>query len=313
MNRRFLRTGSGVAAAVTVLTTAFAPPVAAQVAANNVIYACVRLEDDGSATKKIRLVSAETICARDENRIQWNVVGPEGPQGPQGVQGPQGIPGPQGIVGPAGPQGPQGVQGPAGPQGPQGLQGETGPQGPAGSTGPQGPAGSTGPQGPAGTTGQTAVTALSTAPLQLTGSSVGIIDIPGLSTTVNVPGPNSAVMASTDGSLHLELTPANPSGKNDAAVVDIFLFRDGTIIAARRIYAANRIFLLDTQSWSFGLSTTGLTAGPHTFKVGAFLASQAVNGVVSADAPTTGALTVSVGGATNEMNRGTLTVTVLNR
>lgn len=41
--------------------------------------------------------------------INWNAVGPEGPQGPIGPQGPQGIQGPQGSAGPQGPTGPAGT------------------------------------------------------------------------------------------------------------------------------------------------------------------------------------------------------------
>jgi hypothetical protein len=63
------------------------------------------------------MVSATATCARGENKITWNV---EGPQGPAGAAGPQG------VAGPAGPAGPQGEPGVAGPAGPQGEPGPTG-------------------------------------------------------------------------------------------------------------------------------------------------------------------------------------------
>lgn len=131
-------------------------------AQNNTIYACVQQGSLG-----VRIVDANTPCRGPETRVQWNVVGPEGPQGPQGEVGPQGPMGPQGPQGETGPQGPQGEVGPQGPQGetgaqgpqgetgPQGLQGEAGPKGDTGAPGPQGPAGPAGPAGPTGQTGAT--------------------------------------------------------------------------------------------------------------------------------------------------------------
>jgi hypothetical protein len=74
-----------------------------------VIHACVR-KDTGA----VRIVSAETVCTAEETKLEWGVVG---------------IQGPQGVQGPAGPQGPVGAQGA---QGPQGIPGKTGAQGPAG-------------------------------------------------------------------------------------------------------------------------------------------------------------------------------------
>ena len=60
----------------------------------------------------MRLVDAGTPCRANETRVEWNVVGPQGPQGPQGPVGLQGPAGPQGATGP------QGLTGPAGPPGP---------------------------------------------------------------------------------------------------------------------------------------------------------------------------------------------------
>lgn len=119
------------------------------VAATSVLYACVKQEEG-----QIRMVSTLTACKKNETPVQWNVVGPQGPQGVPGIsvttaalavgdpncptggiavtavsgltyvcngrQGPQGERGPQGETGP---QGLQGVQGPQGQQGPPGEAG----------------------------------------------------------------------------------------------------------------------------------------------------------------------------------------------
>lgn len=134
----------------------------------NVISACVRRDglrdrdsDDG---RLVRLIAAHESCRRNEIKIHWNLVGPQGPpgpQGPQGLQGPPGLPGTQGIPGhpgasgPAGPLGPQGPQGIQGDPGAIGAQGPQGALGPPGATGPAGPQGSQGPQGLQGSTGST--------------------------------------------------------------------------------------------------------------------------------------------------------------
>lgn len=85
-------------------------------ATSNVIEACVN-----PGNGMLRYVDSGTPCHANENRVQWNVTGPQGPQGPQGP------------IGPAGPEGPQGPQGLQGVPGPMGLPGPAGPAGPAGS------------------------------------------------------------------------------------------------------------------------------------------------------------------------------------
>ena len=105
-------------------------------AQGGVIVACVNGQN-GNA----RIVGSAGDCRQPEYAVQWNIVGPQGPQGeqgPQGAPGPQGPPGQQGPPGDPGPQGPEGEQGP---QGEQGIQGETGPQGDPGPEGPEGPPG----------------------------------------------------------------------------------------------------------------------------------------------------------------------------
>ena len=86
-----------------------------------IIHACV---DDNNG--KIRIVSGLEDCAKNESALDWNGLGPEGPQGETGPAGPQGETGPAGPQGPqgeTGPTGPQGEVGPIGPEGPQGLPG----------------------------------------------------------------------------------------------------------------------------------------------------------------------------------------------
>jgi hypothetical protein len=72
---------------------------AAQIPSGNIIYACVRLDRDKDEARLARLVAADEDCRPREQRIQWNVTGPEGPQG---VPGTPGLPGPQGEPGPPG-------------------------------------------------------------------------------------------------------------------------------------------------------------------------------------------------------------------
>ena len=103
-------------------------------------------------------IAIRARCTRDETRLTWNRVGPQGeagPQGPAGPEGPQGPGGPQGERGPsgAGSPGPTGPAGPAGPQGPAGPAGADGAAGAQGPQGVQGPQGIQGPQGPAGSGG----------------------------------------------------------------------------------------------------------------------------------------------------------------
>jgi hypothetical protein len=86
--------------------------------ADDVIYACVKKNGD---IKK--LVDVNDTCKKDEEKVQWNVMGPEGPMGPAGAQGPEG---PQGEIGPVGPQGEIGPQGDKGDKGDKGDTGATG-------------------------------------------------------------------------------------------------------------------------------------------------------------------------------------------
>jgi hypothetical protein len=90
MNKTLLRyagaacLGIGAVVVLLVLTT--------RVAANSpVIDACIN-----PGNGMMRLVDATTACRPNETRVEWNVVGPQGPAGPQGPQGPVGPQGPAG-------------------------------------------------------------------------------------------------------------------------------------------------------------------------------------------------------------------------
>lgn len=97
------------AATGAVATAALIGGVSLAVGSTTPLYACV-----ANRTGAVRMVSATTTCARNENKITWNVEGPQGPAGAAGVQGVAGPAGPQGEPGVAGPAGPQGEPGPAG-------------------------------------------------------------------------------------------------------------------------------------------------------------------------------------------------------
>jgi hypothetical protein len=146
----------------------FSAPVA-YAQASPEIYGCIRIdhEPDAGEGRVLRVVASTEPCRRNEIRLHWNIIGPQGPAGPMGPAGPSGPVGPagpagaQGPIGPTGPAGPQGLKGETGTTGPQGLQGGIGQTGATGATGSQGPkgdkgdTGATGSQGPQGAAGQT--------------------------------------------------------------------------------------------------------------------------------------------------------------
>ncbi len=227
------------------LALSYAVPVAAQ---DKAIYACVNREGE------LRLVNPTEPCRRNETRVLWSVVGPQGPQGPAGPQGP---------TGPQGPAGPQGTLGPQGPAGPQGAKGdgftyrgeydatlsyatndvvvfggsayvatsptsgapgmdpawtilvEKGDQGPMGPAGAAGAVGPAGPQGAKGDKGDTGPQG-PTGPAGANGGSVTIADAPAITC------PNGGV-AVTDTFQHLEYVcdgqtgPQGPQGATGPA------------------------------------------------------------------------------------------------
>ena len=61
----------------------WARPAAAQIpAANGEFFACVRIDRDHDEGRLMRLVASGEPCRRNETKIHWNIVGPQGPQGP---------------------------------------------------------------------------------------------------------------------------------------------------------------------------------------------------------------------------------------
>src|SRR5258706_11362212 len=92
-----------------------AKPVMAQTS-GGVLYACQRVDRDRGGRDQdegqgLRLIDAGDSCGSNEIKVQWNVVGPQGPAGPAGAQGPAGATGAQGPAGAAGAQGPAGAAG----------------------------------------------------------------------------------------------------------------------------------------------------------------------------------------------------------
>jgi hypothetical protein len=98
----------------------------------------------------------------------------------------------------------------------------------------------------------------------------------------------------------------NSTTAGQAVVVDLYLFVDGDVtpkeIVQRRIYAVNNVVVPNVANWSFSAAVSGLTAGPHTFRVAASLVLS--NGAAAV-----------VGGSSmmNAHLRGTLTAVVVNR
>jgi hypothetical protein len=108
----------------------------------NIFYGCLNAK--GQLYNVVTSPSQPLTCIKGDIAVNWNQVGPQGPQGNPGPAGPTG---PQGTKGDTGPAGSQGSKGDVGPAGPQGDMGSVGPQGPAGPAGPQGPAGPAGMSG----------------------------------------------------------------------------------------------------------------------------------------------------------------------
>jgi hypothetical protein len=99
--RRLFLGGTAIA---TVLMLGVAITRATIPAQNGVIAGCYQKE-----VGSLRVIdSPAQVCRSSELSLNWNQVGPQGPQGPQGLQGPQG---PQGVRGPIGLQGPAGQSG----------------------------------------------------------------------------------------------------------------------------------------------------------------------------------------------------------
>lgn len=313
-------------------------PVTAQVGADGVFYACVRVDRDNDEGRVPRLVAANEACRRNETRLHWvqagatGQVGAQGVQGPPGPMGPQGLQGPQGPAGPQGPQGAQGLTGPEGPQGPQGSQGAQGPQGPTGPTGAtgatgekgdkgdpgldglagaqgvqgiQGVTGPSGATGASGTTGQSLTTISGSGGLAFQPSVAGFFYLTGLTpTTISIPA-NAQVMVTTTGGVRSQSTVTN-----GYSVVDLALLIDGgtPVVNGNAVANMTRVTAINPASgsaqgyarWSITYSLS-LPAGTHTFGV----AAASVNAAMGAAA--------DVGGAAGTAMQGQLTVLVLKQ
>ena len=197
-------------------------PARAEAQTAEIFYACL---NSGNGT--VRIVDATEQCHSTESRVQWNIIGQQGPQGVTGAQGPRGetgatgATGPQGEtgatgapgqtgatgatgeMGPAGATGATGETGPAGPTGATGARGETGATGATGENGATGATGETGPQGPEGTSGFVTVLNYD---VHLTAVTVPVLPFTpaGCETSQYVAGPNETAIIS------INVTVLNP-------------------------------------------------------------------------------------------------------
>jgi hypothetical protein len=241
---------------------------------------------------------AEGEPCKDNEELVVIALGGAGGAGATGATGPQGPQGDTGVAGPVGATGAQGLTGATGPQGPNGDPGSvgaTGAQGPAGATGVQGPAGATGAAGPAGTTGQNTVTVSSTAAVTVT--NVNPVQVPGLSLTVTA-GSNSVLYVSTDGGI-----VNNGLFLGDYVQVDVRVLVDGVVVMDRAYDVEIGNFAFKGY-WSIACSVAA-SPGAHTVTVDTFLRSR---GSLQGGTPT-----ATVGGPSNSMLRGELTVLTLNK
>ena len=129
------------------------PGIARAQSAPSVLYACI---NPGNGV--VRVVAETEACRSTETRLQWNVVGEQGPQGPRGEQGPQGLVGATGATGERGATGATGERGATGATGERGATGATGDHGATGATGDKGETGATGATGAKGDKGDTGAT-----------------------------------------------------------------------------------------------------------------------------------------------------------
>ncbi len=306
---------------------------------NTSVNVCINSINGG-----MRAIASGDVCKTSEELVVLAVgaggngatgaTGPQGPQGDTGVTGANGQAGPQGATGPQGPQGAQGdtgaagangqagpqgstgatgaqgaagaqgatgaagaagAQGATGAQGPQGLQGAQGDTGAAGAPGAAGATGASGAAGAAGTTGQNGSTVVSTASVTL--NSVAPTQVTGLTTTVTTLA-NSVLYISTDGGIVNDgLFPG------DYVQVDVRVLVDGVVVEDRPYDVEIGQFAFKSY-WNIALTVTP-TAGTHTVTVDAFRRS--------ANTLHTALPTATLGGSSNSMLRGTLSVLTLNK
>ncbi len=132
------------------------PGIARAQSAPSVLFACI---NPGNGV--VRVVAEGEACRSNETRLQWNVVGEQGPQGPRGEQGPQGVTGAtgdRGATGATGAKGETGAPGQNGGKGDTGAPGEKGDKGETGAPGEKGDKGDKGDRGETGAVGATGAT-----------------------------------------------------------------------------------------------------------------------------------------------------------
>ena len=94
---RWLIWGTGALLLAALLGASAVTLISAHGGDGSLIHACIN-----NRTGLTRIVDASDSCRSQETAVDWNAVGPQGPQGDTGAQGP---------TGPAGPPGPQGGAG----------------------------------------------------------------------------------------------------------------------------------------------------------------------------------------------------------
>ena len=105
------RAAIGVIAGLCLALLLGSAALAAIPGAGGVIAGCY--DRKGGALRVIDAQAGKT-CTKDELKLTWNQLGPQGLKGDPGPQGLQGVPGPKGDKGDPGPQGIQGVPGVSG-------------------------------------------------------------------------------------------------------------------------------------------------------------------------------------------------------
>jgi hypothetical protein len=252
----------------------------AQIPSNGTFFACVRLDKGGDNAKLARLVSSDENCKPNEQRVSWNVAGPQGPQGfsvsLETV-----------ATGQTDCSGRGGVKLTLIDQ-----------QGIAVSAQPQFVCnGATGPPGPAGTTGQSSTTYFATPADKDVANSTTPCSTPfsGFPVIVKVPE-NTDVLITADGAIQ------NAAAGATGTIVDVFLQIDGSrspdgvvFYGFKRIFGVNAVFTGHIVNWSL-TRRWALSAGDHTVGLCASLGASGVQNANVSGSPTSGlqtALTVT--------------------